>query len=268
MSLESNMKGTREINLDDYCDIDINTQKVPPAKEESEIKIEVLFPELCNLFGDSSNMTYLKKCLPKATFIETDFTKEPTFLTEEVDMIYLGPMTEKMQEKVIKKLMPHKNRIKELIQKGIVFLLTGNSLEVFGTYIENEDGTKEEALGLFPIHAKRDRMHRHNSRFIGKMEDIELVGFKSQFTFAYGDNKHCSFAEVEKGIGLHPESNKEGIRINNCMGTYLLGPILILNPDFTKKIIQLIGIQEPVKLAFEEDVQAAYYQRLKEFQAL
>ena len=27
------------------------------------MKIEILFPEFCNLFGDISNMKYLKKCL-------------------------------------------------------------------------------------------------------------------------------------------------------------------------------------------------------------
>ena len=34
-------------------------------------KIEILFPEFCNLAGDSSNMRYLRKCMPKAEFIET-----------------------------------------------------------------------------------------------------------------------------------------------------------------------------------------------------
>ena len=28
------------------------------------MRIEILFPEVCNLFGDMSNMRYLKKCLP------------------------------------------------------------------------------------------------------------------------------------------------------------------------------------------------------------
>ena len=37
------------------------------------MKIEILFPEFCNLFGDMSNMRYLKKCLPCAEFIETPF---------------------------------------------------------------------------------------------------------------------------------------------------------------------------------------------------
>ena len=110
-------------------------------------------------------------------------------------------------------------------------------------------------------------LHRHNSIFIGNWEDIKVVGFKSQFTFAYGNNENDYFAKVEKGIGLNKESKLEGIQKNNFIGTYLLGPILILNPMFTKKIIEKMGIED-VKLAFEEDTIAAYNQRLSEFEKL
>ena len=61
------------------------------------MKIEILFPEFCNLYGDMFNMKYLKKCLPEAEFIETALEEEPTFVKENVNLIYLGPMTEKTQ---------------------------------------------------------------------------------------------------------------------------------------------------------------------------
>ena len=127
------------------------------------MKIETLFPEFCNLFGDISNIKYLKKCLPEAEFIDSPIDQEPAFVKEDVNLIYLGPMTERTQEKVINKLQPYKERIIELINKGTVFLFTGNALEVLGKYIENEDGSKIEGLGIFDVYAKRDMMHRHNS---------------------------------------------------------------------------------------------------------
>ena len=229
--------------------------------------IEILFPEFCNLYGDISNMKYLKKCLPEANFVETNFNEEPMFIKNDVDMIYIGPMTENMQEKVIKKLMPYKERIEELIKKNVVFLVTGNALEIFGKYIENEDGSKIEALGIFNIYAKRNMMNRHNSIFVGKYENIEIVGFKSQFTFCYGNNENMYFAEVEKGIGLNDKSKLEGIKKNNFIGTYVIGPILILNPEFTKNIIEKMGIESP-NLFIEEDVKKAYEQRLKELKNL
>lgn len=234
---------------------------------EKTKKIEILFPEFCNLFGDLSNMKYLKKCLPDAEFIETAFNDEPAFISQDIDFIYMGPMTEKTQEKVIKKLKPYKEKIEELIEKNVTFLVTGNAVEIFGKYIEDENGEKIEALGLFDIYAKRDMLHRHSSIFVGKYEDIELVGFKSQFTFAYGDNTNMYFSEVEKGIGLNPNTKLEGIQKNNFIGTYVIGPILILNPQFTQKLLKKIGVENP-KIAFEEDVKKAYNQRLKELKSL
>ena len=232
----------------------------------NNIKIEILFPEFCNLFGDMYNMKYLKMCLPNAEFIETALDETPTFVNEDVNLIYLGPMTENTQEKVIARLLPYKEKIEELIDKNVVFLFTGNALEVLGKYIENEDGSKIEGLGIFDVYSKRDMMHRHNSYLIGKYEDIEILGFKSQFTMMYGDNSASYFVEVEKGIGINKESKLEGIKKNNFIGTYLIGPILILNPLFTKKVLEMIGVEPNISL--EEDTMAAYEARLKELRKL
>ena len=230
------------------------------------MKIEILFPEFCNLYGDMFNMKYLKKCIPDAEFIETALEEEPAFVKENVNLIYLGPMTEKTQEKVISKLLPYKTRIIELIDKNVVFLFTGNALEVLGNYIENEDGTKIDGLGIFDVYAKRDMFHRHNSFLIGKYEDIEVIGFKSQFTMLYGNNTDMTFVEVEKGIGINKESKLEGIKKNNFIGTYLIGPLLILNPLFTKKILEMLGLNNEV--ALKEDTMAAYEARIKELRKL
>ena len=230
------------------------------------MKIEILFPEFCNLYGDMYNMKYLKMCIPEAEFIETALEEEPKFVKEDVNLIYLGPMTENTQEKVIKKLLPYKERIIELIEKNVVFLFTGNALEILGKYIENEEESKIEGLGIFDVYAKRDMMHRHNSYLIGKYEDIEIVGFKSQFTMMYGNNLETPFVEVEKGIGINKQSKIEGIKKNNFIGTYLIGPMLILNPLFTQKVLKMLG--EETEIALKEDTMAAYNERLKELKRL
>ncbi len=230
------------------------------------MRIEILFPEFCNLFGDMYNMRYLKMCVPEAEFIETALDEVPAFVNEDINLIYLGPMTEKTQEKVIKRLMPYKERIEELIEKNVFFLFTGNAVEVLGKYIENEDGSKIEGVGIFDVYAKRNMMHRHNSYLVGMYGNIEIVGFKSQFTMMYGDNSSSYFLQVEKGIGINEESKLEGIKKNNFIGTYLLGPILIENPLFTEKVLQAIGAKTDI--ALKEDMLAAYEARLNELKKL
>lgn len=235
------------------------------------MKIEVLFPECCNLFGDLSNMEYFRKCLVEDEFIDTALDEEPRFVSEDVDFIYLGPMTERTQEKIIKKFMPYKKRIAELIDKGTTFLFTGNAMEILGQYIIDDDGSKIEALGLFDFYAKRDLMHRHNSNFLGEFSGSEIMGFKTQFTMSYpvsgksGNKKDVPepFMTVKKGVGMNKKSKLEGIHRNNFYGTYIIGPILIMNPEFTKMLLKGMGASE--KLAFEDEVIEAYRVKLDDF---
>lgn len=228
------------------------------------MRIEILFPEACNLFGDMSNMRYLKKCLPEAEFLETPLDQEPLFLSEPAELVYLGPMTERTQERVIQKLLPFRKRLQTLIEGGMVFFFTGNALEILGSRIETDTGKQIEALNLFPFYAKRDMMHRHNSTFLGSFQGKELMGFKSQFTFAYPEGELPGLFPVKKGVGLNPQCPFEGIHYRNFFGTYLLGPLLLLNPDFTRYLLFCMGA-EAASLAFPEELEAAYEARLKDF---
>ena len=82
------------------------------------MKIELLFPEVCGLYGDAQNYEYLKKSLPDAEFIVTDFLSTPYFFENDPDIICIGSMSEEMQRKVLDKFRPRKDRINELIEKG------------------------------------------------------------------------------------------------------------------------------------------------------
>ena len=230
------------------------------------MKIEILFPEISNIYGDSGNVMYLKQSIPNVEIIETNLGEKPTFIEEKVDLIYLGSMTEKMQEKAINSLMQYRENIKNSIDAGQAFLCTGNAIEIFGKYIENEDNSKIEGLNIFDIYSQRDMMHRYNSLFLGEFEGIKLVGFKSQFSHEYGDNSNNYFAKVIRGSGLNKDSKLEGIKVNNFIATTILGPILVLNPKFTKYFISNILKQEEVNIAFEEEAMEAYEKRLAEFE--
>ncbi len=228
-------------------------------------KIEVLFPEFCNLFGDSSNVLYLKRCLPEAEFIETSYTQTPYFADRTPDLIYMGAMTEAQQKLVIGKLLPYRDRIKELIKADVPFLVTSNALEIFGRFIEQEDGEKIQALDIFPFAARQDMMHRFNCLVLGEWQGMDIVGFKTQFTMAYGKTDAYPFIEVKRGVGMNRKTMNEGIHCRNFFGTYLVGPFLVLNPLFTKYFLNKVLKCENAQLADESVIMAAYERRLSEF---
>ena len=61
---------------------------------------------------------------------------------------------------------------------------------------------------------------------------------------------------------MNPDTQKEGIHVNNFFATYSLGPFLILNPYFTKEILGRLGLDQ--KLCFEKEIIEAYDYRLAE----
>ncbi len=222
---------------------------------------EILFPEFSGIYGDCGNMMLLKQCCKNITFKETSLMEEPLFVKEEVDFIYMGSMSEVKQELAVKKLMPYKDRLAELIDKGTVFLITGNALELFGQYILDKDH-KIPMLGIFDFYSERDFDNRINYIVVAKCGDMDIIGVKSQFSQIYGlDQDH--FLTMVKGLGDNLKSKYEGVHRNNFYGTFSLGPFLVNNPDFTKHLLKLLGEKE--ELVFEKDLYAASRERLTQY---
>lgn len=203
--------------------------------------------------------------MPEAKFCASrlDSSEKPFF----GDLIYMGPMTERSQVLALEHMQKHKSALINALESGKHFLFTGNALELMGEYIEC-GSEKLECLGIFSYYAKRNMNHRHNSLYIGRFNPnadtkMDIVGFRSQFSFCKGEFG-ATWLETKRGVGLMGTAESgEGVHIANFIGTYLLGPILPLNPDFTSYLMRELGCNEPV--AFESVARAAYEQRLSEF---
>lgn len=223
--------------------------------------VEILYPELCNLYGDRGNIDYLRRCLP-ADYHQTHIGDEPWFVQHEVDLIYLCSMTERSQERVIWALTPYRERLAELMAAGKHFLLTGNAMEVFGKTIQ--DGEKTiSGLALLDLTARRILPKRANSLFLGDFQGTKIVGYTSRFS--HMESSLPPLFTVEKGLGRSEGATVEGIRSGGVLGTYLLGPLLVLNPDFTRWLLDDLGAAD-TPLAFETEVRRAYQARLEQFQ--
>ena len=228
------------------------------------MKIEVLFGEVCGLYGDAQNAAYLKATLPDAEFIETKLTQTPYFAENDPDMILIGSMSEKTQRLVIEKLMPLKDRILALMEKGTVILATGNACEVFCSHIcYRTEKLETDGLNIVPLTVENKYFGRYNGKVLAEFGDLQIVGFRSQFSFLYGDNSEDYFLKVLRGDGINKESKLEGFRVKNLFGTQVLGPILPLNPLFCEYLIKLAG--GDAQAAFRQEAMAAYTQRLAEF---
>ena len=228
--------------------------------------VEILFNEICNNNGDGQNVTYLQATLPDAEFVFTSLLDTPYFIDHTPDIIYIGSMSENTQRKVIKKLLPYRDRINSLIDANVPILATGNAGEIFCKRIEyTAEKVITDGLEIFDLTVKTDWFNRYHAKLLGKLDDISIGGFRAQFSFVYGDNSKNYFIQCERGVGINPDSKLEGFRKNNLICTSLLGPILPLNPLFCEYFVKLAGYNTAA--AYRDAAMRAYEQRLKEFTA-
>lgn len=226
--------------------------------------IEILFGEVCNLFGEPQNAEYLKASCPDDVIVETAFDQRPYFVDHEVDFLWMGAMTEDFQRKVLAKLRPYRSRLEELCERGCVMLFTGNAGDIFCREINYvTEKITAEGLGFFDLTVRTDWFKRINDKVLGEACGIAITGYRSQFAEIVGDNTDCAFLTVERGVGLNASSKLEGLRKNNLICTQLIGPLLPDNPDFVNYLLGLAHSNG--KAAFYDLAKAAYEKRLKEF---
>lgn len=230
-----------------------------------KIVIEVLYPEYSNLYGDRGNLSYLLRKLVNAgaetEVIETGLYDVPAFTKQDVDFLYIGPCTERQQEEEIKRLMPYREALAARMQSKKITLATGNALEMFGTYIQRPDKSRVDGLNLLPLYAERFSRLRYNELCVGEFEGMKITGFKNQLSHSYGANP-SPFLVMKTGTGINPSVSTEGYHTNGFFATYLIGPVLPLNPPFAAYLIQqMLPEYKDQPLPFEME---AYKKRLAE----
>lgn len=234
-----------------------------------QLTIEMLFPEIANLHGDNSNIDYLTLCRPDARVVRTSLTDIPTFVSAPVDLVYLGPLTEEGQLKAIARLAPYRDRIEALIDAGTVFLFTHNAMEVLGTRIRNDDmGYDEPGVGIFDLESTVQMFGRYSGKVTGVLPELPehpIVGYKSQFSMVSAPDSVPGFLVADRGIGRNRGTTIEGVRRNNFIGTSLIGPLLIINPHFTRSLLRLLDPDTEPQVAHEGLAIAAYDSRLADF---
>ena len=148
-------------------------------------------------------------------------------------------------------------------------IFAGNAADLLGKEIVNPDGSRIAGLGLFDYTTTRYMPRRFHDVQVGTFEPgngekpFEVVGFKMQFTLTEGDNSSSYFIRNSTGFGINKESKLEGFRRGNCIATWIIGPLLPLNPYLMRWFLDTMGEKE-TPLAFEQEAVAAYEKHLRE----
>lgn len=199
------------------------------------MKLLHLYYDFMNLYGEYGNIVVLKKHLEdQGLKVEVDkktLDEDINFL--DYDFIYCGSGLESNQKIALNDLLRLKESLVKAIELNKVVLFTGNAMELLGESIDDL-----KALNIVDIKT----MHtdkRHSGDVVVKNKEFgELVGFINKSSIVKNDKG--IFEYVFKDEGLNDDSLKEGYRLNNLIGTHIIGPILVKNPNFMRYIINLL----------------------------
>ena len=204
------------------------------------MNIGYIYYDLLNLYGDSGNIKALKERLTNQGIdIKIDYISLGDIINfAKYDIVYFGSSTDDILLIALDYLKEYKNDIKRYIDSNKFLLATGNSIELFGKYIQKGDN-KIEALDILNYYTEYNESRIVNDiSYPCTISDNNIIGF---------ENHRGHIISKEKNF-LYDKDNKYGVIYKNFIGTYLIGPLLIRNPyfmqDYLKKLLNTNELKE------------------------
>ena len=197
-----------------------------------EIKILHLFPHLLSLYGEYGNLAILKKELENAGHVVTVSHWESGPLDLEQDLIYIGSGTEDNLLLAAQRLLPHAEEVKASMEKGTLWLATGNAMALFGAALTRSESVYE-GLGLFQYQTLID----DSKRFLGDVVaespllSSPIIGYVNTSCIFEGIETPLMSLLLNKELGSNKKEAAEGILSGSFWGTQLIGPLLVKNPE-------------------------------------
>ncbi len=230
------------------------------------IRIAHLYYDLMNLYGENGNVRAIVKQLESQNVkvVVSFLTIDNTIDFSNYDFYYIGEGTIDNTLLVLNDLKKYKASIKKCVKEGKFFLVTGDSVSLFGESLIIDD-EYYEGINVLPYTAKGIDFRIVGEQFYtSKLINEDIIGFQNRETII---DDYDGIFNVSTGTGFKPNVMSEGINVNNFYGTYLLGPLLVRNPYFTEYLVkELLKFNKIDYKEVDEDISyTAYREFIKNF---
>ena len=211
-----------------------------------EIKLLHLFPKLLSLYGEYGNVRIIEKQLKDNGYDvsvgEYEGLGEENIDFSEFDFIYVGSGTEKNLIEASKRLLPCKDAFGRLISQGKCVLASGNAMSLFGKTLKL--GANEyETLGAFSYKSEIFTDKRFQGDVLTDDNNIfssRLIGFINTSAIYKGIETPLTNNLLGAKLGNDKTSGEDGFVSGGFIGTQLIGPIAVKNPNVPAKICEMI----------------------------
>ena len=210
---------------------------------QPEIVVDVLYPDLLNLYGDRGNARALvKRCEARGITAQVRRVDLGDAWDDAgCDIVLVGGGQDREQRRVESDLLRRGQQLRDWRDAGGAALAVCGGYQLFGRSYRGIDGELMEGIGVFDmvtIHPGPD-VARCVGNVAALWEGETLVGFENHGGRSYLNEGQAALADVVVGFGNNGGDGGEGARANNCFGTYLHGAVLPNNPRLADRLISL-----------------------------
>ena len=237
------------------------------------INVLHLYYDLLNLYGENANTRCIKRNLElnniKCNVDLKSINDEIKF--DNYDLIYIGCGSEENLLLALKDLMKRKKEIKKFINDNKFLILTGNSMDLFGAYIEH-DNKKINALNIFDYYTKlineRTFKNASSDRIVGEIKGTTkliketIIGFQNRCDINY--NVSNPLFKVNEKYSNDLTNEDEGFNYKNVYATHIIGPLLIRNPYLTDYLLNKLCNNKKLKYTSKDQTSIKAYKKYLE----
>lgn len=203
------------------------------------ITILQLYPRDMNIYGDFGNALVLTRRLQWHGFdVDLQAYNVGDAFPERVDIVVGGGGQDSGQLKIQADLLSIAPRLKSLAEHDVPMLVICGLYQLFGRFFKTAGGAVIQGIGLLDIET-----YGKSERLIGNVRETseqfgEIVGYENHSGQTYLGEGVSPLGEILMGAGNNTESNTEGARYKNVIGSYLHGSILPKNPRIADFLIE------------------------------
>ena len=236
------------------------------------INVLHLYYDLLNLYGENANTRCIKRTLELNKIkVNVDFKSiDDKIDFNKYDLIYIGSGSEEDLLLALEDIKKRKKELNEFIENNKYLILTGNSMDLFGEYIETDK--KIDALGIFKYHTKfineSTFENASTDRIVGevkaksKLIKQDIIGFQNRCDLNI--NIKTPLFKIDKKFSNDLESENEGFTYKNVYATHIIGPLLIRNPYFTDYILSNLCKYKKLKYETNDELSIEAYNKYLE----
>lgn len=197
-----------------------------------------LYPDEMNTYGDRGNIvTLMRRAEWHGLEPMLHYHHPGKPFPEQAHLIFGGGGQDSAQSNIQTDILVIGNKLHELAKQGVPMLMICGMYQLFGHRFITHEKEEIQGIGIFDLETHATK-HRLIGNLAAETADFgTLYGFENHSGQTYLTPGQKPLGTTIRGNGNNDTDKLEGARTNNCIGTYMHGPVLPLNPRLSDWLI-------------------------------